>query len=81
MQSPNQSVSPQASLESVTVLGATGSIGISTLDVLSRHPDRYSVFALTADRKWQILQLNVCSIIRDMQSSMISNQLYCWPLN
>jgi len=31
----------------ITVLGATGSIGLSTLDVVSRHPDRYRVFALT----------------------------------
>ena len=31
----------------VTVLGATGSIGLSTLDVIARHPDRYAVFALT----------------------------------
>lgn len=31
----------------ISVLGATGSIGQSTLDVLARHPDRYSVFALT----------------------------------
>ena len=42
-------------IQSVTILGATGSIGVSTLDVLARHPDRYSVFALTADRKWQLL--------------------------
>jgi len=33
----------------VTVLGATGSIGASTLDVLGRHPDRYRAFALTAN--------------------------------
>src|SRR5690554_7743492 len=33
---------------SVTVLGATGSIGLSTLDVIRRHPDRFSVYALTA---------------------------------
>ena len=32
----------------VTVLGATGSIGLSTLDVLARHAERYEVFALTA---------------------------------
>jgi 1-deoxy-D-xylulose-5-phosphate reductoisomerase len=32
----------------VTVLGATGSIGISTLDVIARHPERYQVYALTA---------------------------------
>ncbi len=31
----------------VTVLGATGSIGLSTLDVIARHPERYSVFALS----------------------------------
>ncbi|MBS0354371.1 MAG: 1-deoxy-D-xylulose-5-phosphate reductoisomerase [Proteobacteria bacterium] len=35
----------------ITVLGATGSIGVSTLDVVSRHPDRYCVFALTAHRQ------------------------------
>ncbi|SHE84939.1 1-deoxy-D-xylulose 5-phosphate reductoisomerase [Microbulbifer donghaiensis] len=34
--------------QSVTVLGSTGSIGVSTLDVLARHPQRYSIFALTA---------------------------------
>jgi 1-deoxy-D-xylulose-5-phosphate reductoisomerase len=33
----------------VAVLGSTGSIGLSTLDVLSRHPDRFEVFALTAN--------------------------------
>jgi len=31
----------------ITILGATGSIGLSTLDVVARHPDRYVVFALT----------------------------------
>ncbi len=32
----------------LTVLGSTGSIGTSTLDVVGRHPDRYEVFALSA---------------------------------
>ncbi len=32
----------------VTVLGATGSIGSSTLDVIARHPDRLGVFAISA---------------------------------
>ncbi len=36
--------------QGLTLLGATGSIGASTLDVVARHPDRYSVFALTAHR-------------------------------
>jgi 1-deoxy-D-xylulose-5-phosphate reductoisomerase len=32
----------------ITVLGSTGSIGTNTLDVIARHPDRFSVFALSA---------------------------------
>lgn len=32
----------------ITVLGSTGSIGTNTLDVIGRHPDRFSVFALSA---------------------------------
>lgn len=35
----------------VTILGATGSIGVSTLDVISRHPDKYRVVALTANKQ------------------------------
>ena len=37
--------------QSLTVLGSTGSIGVSTLDVLARHPERYTVFALVAQRQ------------------------------
>ncbi|GHU24768.1 1-deoxy-D-xylulose 5-phosphate reductoisomerase [Betaproteobacteria bacterium] len=35
-------------LQQITILGATGSIGGSTLDVVHRHRQRYAVFALTA---------------------------------
>ncbi|QNM98260.1 1-deoxy-D-xylulose-5-phosphate reductoisomerase [Chitinimonas koreensis] len=35
--------------QNLTVLGSTGSIGVSTLDVAARHPDRYRVLALTAN--------------------------------
>ena len=35
-------------MQSITILGATGSIGVSTLDVLARHPDKYKVYALSA---------------------------------
>jgi 1-deoxy-D-xylulose-5-phosphate reductoisomerase len=34
----------------LTLLGSTGSIGESTLDVVARHPERFSVYALTAHR-------------------------------
>ena len=37
--------------QGLTLLGATGSIGASTLDVVARHPDRFHVFALTAHRR------------------------------
>jgi 1-deoxy-D-xylulose-5-phosphate reductoisomerase len=37
-----------ARVQKITVLGCTGSIGVSTLDVLARHPEKYQVFALTA---------------------------------
>jgi 1-deoxy-D-xylulose-5-phosphate reductoisomerase len=36
----------------VSLLGATGSIGDSALDVIRRHPDRFEVVALAAQRKW-----------------------------
>ncbi|MNR76275.1 1-deoxy-D-xylulose 5-phosphate reductoisomerase [compost metagenome] len=35
-------------MQQITILGSTGSVGVSTLDVIARHPDRYSVYALTA---------------------------------
>ncbi|MGZ5202930.1 MAG: 1-deoxy-D-xylulose-5-phosphate reductoisomerase [Telluria sp.] len=35
-------------MQRITILGATGSIGASTLDVLARHPEKYQVYALTA---------------------------------
>lgn len=39
--------SASAGRQQICVLGATGSIGSNTLDVLARHPDRFEVFALT----------------------------------
>ena len=42
-------------MQSLTVLGATGSIGASTLDVVERHPDRYRVFALTGHQRLERL--------------------------
>lgn len=37
-------------MKCLTLLGATGSIGTSTLDIIRRHPDCYQVFALTGHR-------------------------------
>jgi 1-deoxy-D-xylulose-5-phosphate reductoisomerase len=45
-------------VKTITVLGATGSIGDSTLDVVARNPERYRVYALTAHRNVdKLLQL------------------------
>ncbi len=39
----------------LTILGSTGSIGVSTLDVVARHPGRYRIVALTAQRRDDVL--------------------------
>lgn len=39
----------------LTVLGSTGSVGTSTLDVAARHPERFKVFALTAARQVDLM--------------------------
>ncbi len=47
-------------MKSLTILGATGSVGASTLDVAARHPDRYRILALTAHRSAEPL-LALCA--------------------
>ncbi|WP_126444513.1 1-deoxy-D-xylulose-5-phosphate reductoisomerase [Sulfuricystis multivorans] len=42
-------------MKKLTVLGATGSIGVSTLDVVARHPDRFQVVALTGNSRIEVL--------------------------
>lgn len=41
--------------QAITILGSTGSIGVSTLDVVKRHADLYSVFALSAHSRMDAL--------------------------
>ncbi len=57
--------------QQVTVLGSTGSVGVSTLDVLARHPDRYAVFALSAATKVDDL-LAQCARFRPRYAVMAS---------
>jgi 1-deoxy-D-xylulose-5-phosphate reductoisomerase len=42
--------------QTLVVLGATGSIGVNTLDVVARHPERFDVFALSAQRRADLLE-------------------------
>lgn len=57
------------------MLGATGSIGQSTLDIVARHPDLYSLYALTANNNHQKM-LQLCrqfvppfAVMRDVESA------------
>jgi 1-deoxy-D-xylulose-5-phosphate reductoisomerase len=47
----------------IAVLGATGSVGANTLDVIARHPDRFEVFALSASSQVDLM-LQQCQQFR-----------------
>lgn len=47
-------------MEYLTILGSTGSIGVSTLDVVARHPQRFRVAALTARSQVDLLYRQCC---------------------
>lgn len=57
-------------MQRLTILGSTGSIGLSTLDVVARHPDRFQVFALTANRQWERL-LDQCRRFRPRHAVLL----------
>ncbi|MDO8813649.1 MAG: 1-deoxy-D-xylulose-5-phosphate reductoisomerase [Gallionella sp.] len=42
-------------MQHLTILGSTGSIGTSTLDVVARHPGKFQIVALTANRQADLL--------------------------
>ena len=45
----------QSAQRNVTILGSTGSIGENTLDVMARHPERFTAYALVAHRRDDVL--------------------------
>ncbi|MFN7506581.1 MAG: 1-deoxy-D-xylulose-5-phosphate reductoisomerase, partial [Limnobacter sp.] len=47
-------------LQNLLILGATGTIGINTLDVVARHPDRFQVHGLVAGRNIELLFAQAC---------------------
>ena len=55
----------------ITVLGSTGSIGTSTLDVIARHPQRFEVFALSASTQVDLM-LAQCQQFRPRYAVMAS---------
>jgi 1-deoxy-D-xylulose-5-phosphate reductoisomerase len=54
-------------LQTISILGATGSIGTSTLDVIGRHPERYAVHALTGYRRIELLA-EQCALFRPQRA-------------
>ena len=60
-----------ADVMNVVVLGSTGSIGANTLDVIARHSDRFSVFALTAATSVQAMAMQ-CATHRPVYAVMDS---------
>ncbi|MDD0809058.1 1-deoxy-D-xylulose-5-phosphate reductoisomerase [Curvibacter sp. RS43] len=73
----------------ITVLGSTGSIGQSTLDVVARHPERYEIFALTASTQVDKM-LAQCALFKPRHVVMASEahgralaekiQAHGWPI-
>ena len=55
----------------ITVLGSTGSIGVSTLEVIARHPDRFDVFALSAATQVDLM-LAQCAQFKPRYAVMVS---------
>jgi len=59
----------------ITVLGSTGSIGVNTLDVIRKHPDRFKLVALTASKQVELLAAQciefvpAIAVIGDAQSA------------
>ena len=58
-------------MQTVSILGSTGSIGVNTLDVIARQPDRYRVFALTAHSRVDIMTAQ-CVQFRPRYAVMVS---------
>ena len=54
----------------LTILGSTGSIGVSTLDVVTRHPDRFQIVALTANHSIEKM-LEQCRLYRPRYAVML----------
>ncbi|MFZ2650080.1 MAG: 1-deoxy-D-xylulose-5-phosphate reductoisomerase [Burkholderiaceae bacterium] len=65
------------------ILGATGSVGCNTLDVVARHPERFEVYALSAHSRIDLLFEQIatckprCAIVRDAgQAGLLAARLH-----
>jgi 1-deoxy-D-xylulose-5-phosphate reductoisomerase len=58
---------------SISILGSTGSIGVSTLDVIARHPDRFQVYALAANASVEAM-LTQCAAFEPRYAVMMDEE-------
>ena len=66
------------SKEKISILGSTGSIGVQTLDIVRRYPNRFQVTSLVAHSRWQELAKQARSF--DVESVVIGDERYYTPL-
>ena len=62
-----------SSPQRVAILGSTGSVGVSTLEVMARHPEKFEVFALTASTRVERM-LAQCTSFKPRYAVMASAQ-------
>jgi 1-deoxy-D-xylulose-5-phosphate reductoisomerase len=69
-------------MQHVVILGSTGSIGVSTLDVIAQHPDRYQVWALTCQQNIDKLRQQVekfrprCVVIENADAARVAREQF-----
>jgi len=75
-------------VQAVTLLGSTGSIGVSTLNVLAQHPEQYSVYALTANRsvdslfeQCQQFEPKIAVMLDESSAQQLANKIKTAGLN
>ena len=52
---PSMNDLPYPAVQRVAILGSTGSVGVNTLNVISRHPERFTIFALSASVQVELM--------------------------
>jgi 1-deoxy-D-xylulose 5-phosphate reductoisomerase len=67
-------------MKEVSILGATGSIGLNTLEVISRHTDKYKVFALSANKSWQKMLLHRLGCLFCQEAPHVQEEFFRYPL-
>jgi len=60
-------------MKNICILGATGSIGLNTLEVISLHPNKYKVFAMSANTDWKKM-LELCETHKPTYAVLVDSE-------